>query len=70
MGVEETDMIAKERYWNMHAALDAILIWINGEPHYRSAGGVPMGMPDGVRRAVKRALKDFPTKPGLEIRKR
>ena len=55
-------------YSAMSSALDAMLIWFHGEPHYRTGGGIPMGMPDNVRRKVKRALRRFENRPGKEIR--
>ena len=63
---KESIMTEKERADRMQDALDVMLIWFHGEPCYRSAGGVPMGMPDSVRRTVKRALRDFPIRFGME----
>ena len=37
------------------AALNAMVIWTGGEPHYRSYGNIPQQMPSTIARTVKKA---------------
>lgn len=59
-------MTQAEQYAALWRALDAMLIWFHGDPCYRSSGGVPMGMPDKVRREVEQALRPLAVKPGKD----
>lgn len=47
-----------DAYPALRAAFDAmVIVTKQGQPCYRSAGGVPMGMPKRIERIVRRALK-------------
>ncbi|KKK90197.1 hypothetical protein LCGC14_2725520 [marine sediment metagenome] len=37
----------------MGAALNAMIIWAGGEPHYRTHGNIPQQMPSTIARTVK-----------------
>lgn len=44
----------------LREALDAAIIFKNGEAYFRTSGGIPMQMPAGTMRLVLRALGEKP----------
>ena len=53
LGAKTDCLWLEARLCALQEAIDAMVIW-SGEPMYRTADGVPMSMPESVRRVVRK----------------
>ena len=47
----------------LREALERMVVMVDGEPHYRTASGIPQQMPNAIMRVVRAAIASKPQEP-------